>query len=72
MSDADNKRVRKTFIKEVAAPSLHEAYTKLDEMHKSFYDMYPITIELLDEPEGYIRVTIFGFENDESRNYFYV
>jgi hypothetical protein len=69
MSDTDEKRIRKTFVREVAAPTLLEAYTKLDEMNRSFYDMYPIHIAELEEPEGYIRVTIFGWENDTSRDY---
>lgn len=68
-SDADEKRMKKTFVRRVAAPSIIEAYHKLDEMCHSMYDMYQVRLDYLDEPEGYVELLVFAWENDTSRDY---
>lgn len=67
MSDADEQRKKRTFVRSVAGASLLDCYAKMDEMNKQFYDMFPITIETLEEPEGYVQVLLYGFENDITR-----
>ena len=68
-SDADKKKLKKTFMRRVAGPSIIEIYQKMDDMGNSYYDMYQVSITYLDEPEGYIEILIWGWENDDSRDY---
>lgn len=63
---------RQVFHKEIMAPTLIEGITKVDEWHKSMYDMTIIEYEHTEhEGEPYVRIRLFGWENSESREYLY-
>lgn len=56
--------------REVSAPSLVDALQHLDNLQKSFCDMYIINVEASDERDGYIHVTLYSWENQETRELF--
>lgn len=61
---------KKAMRREVAAPSLVEALQHLDDMQRSYYDMYVLKVEQFDERDGYIAVTVYCWENQETREVF--
>lgn len=72
MSTEEIKKKKSTFRKEIAAISIIEAMTHLDEWAHSCYDMYLISMEPYEEREGYLAMVVFGWENDETRETFSV
>lgn len=71
MSDSANKLTKKKMvIKEVVAPTIMDAVKHLDELQRSWYDMYVISVTAADEREGYVCVKLVSWLNEDSREYY--
>lgn len=58
---------RKVLIREVSAPSLVEALQHVDELNRSWYDMYVLEVYPSPSRDGYIQVKLCSWENNETR-----
>jgi predicted nucleic acid-binding protein len=58
---------KKTFYREVTAPTMLEALKHTDDFHRGFYDMLVIAAYPAEHPEGFMTVMVFGWENKETR-----
>lgn len=68
MSASSAKAAKKDFlIREVVAPTIMDAVRHLDELNKSFYDMYVISVRPSEERDGYVTIKLVSWLNSDSR-----
>jgi len=57
----------KTFRKKVAASTIKDAVVHLSDWSHSWYDMYLLSVEEYPDREGFVAVSVFGWENGPTR-----
>jgi hypothetical protein len=61
------QKTRRTFYREVTAPTMLEALKHTDDFNKSFFDMLVVAVYPAEHPQGFMTIQVFGWENRETR-----
>jgi hypothetical protein len=69
---SNSNKHRPAFVKEVAAPTISQAVISMDDWGQSIYDMYVVSCGPYEGREGYVVLTLFGWQNNKSREDFRV
>lgn len=57
------------FPRQIACESIDEGLSYLDDLGKSFYDMYVLEVIPYPERDGWYRITVWGWQNKNTREY---